>query len=113
MLFMFTELKREWSQLKKGRPGSRFQEQYDRNRREQTSALGRVLRIAVGLLLFPVGVFFLAVPGPGLLVIAAGAVMIAREFKFAAKVLDRIEIRGRQALKWLKQRWRRTRVTNT
>jgi len=104
---MFKELKREWSQLKKGRPGSRFQEQYDRNRREQTGALGRVLRIAVGFLLFPVGVFFLAVPGPGLLVIAVGAVLIAREFEFAAKVLDWIEVRGRQAVGWAKRTWRR------
>ena len=109
---MFKELKSEWSQLKKGKPGSRFQEQYDRNRREQTSALGRVVRIVVGFLLFPVGVFFLAVPGPGLLVIAVGAVMIAREFRTAARALDVIEVRGRKAFKWIRQRWQRKRVTN-
>jgi hypothetical protein len=105
--FMFAKLKESWTQLRKGKPGSRFQDQYDRNRREQTGPLGRVVRIVVGLLLFPVGVFFLAVPGPGLLVIAVGAVMIAREFEFAAKVLDRIEVRGRQALGWARRTWRR------
>jgi hypothetical protein len=110
---MFRELKREWSQLRKGRPGSRFQEQYDRNRREQTGAPGRVLRIAVGVLLFPIGVFFLAVPGPGLLVIALGAVMIAREFRTAARAMDAIEVRGRQAFRWIRQRWQRMRVTNS
>ena len=101
---MFEDLKGEWSQLRKGRPGSRFQEQYDRNRRERSTAVGRALRIAVGLLLFPVGVFFLAVPGPGLLVIAVGAVMIAREFRSAARALDAIEVRGRRAVGWARRR---------
>ena len=104
---MFKTFKAYWADLKRGRPGSRFQEQYDEERTKQNGTLGRLLRILGGLLLFPIGVFFLAVPGPGLLVIALGAVLIAREFRFAAAVLDNIEVRARKLFKWGKQRWQR------
>ena len=104
---MLTRLKKYWSSLKQGHPGSRFREQYEKERRKQKSTVGRVLRIAVGFILMPIGLFFLAVPGPGLLIIGLGAVLIAREFRFAAIALDRIEVRGRQVYKWAKQRWQR------
>ena len=104
---MFTRLKKYWESLKHGQPGSRFQEQYKNERRKQKGRAGRVLRIVAGALLMPIGLFFLAVPGPGLVMIALGAVLIAREFRFAAIMLDWIEVRGRRAFKWTKQRWQR------
>lgn len=104
---MFKRLQSYWSSLERGRPGSRFQEQYKEERKKQKSPIGRVLRIAGGALLVPIGLFFLAVPGPGLVIIALGAVLIAREFQFAAITLDWIEVRVRQAFKWAKQRWQR------
>jgi hypothetical protein len=103
---MFDGLKREWTQLKRGRPGSRFAEQHDKERKKGKSPAGRVARIIVGLLLFPVGVVFLAIPGPGLLVIAIGAILIAREFKFAARLLDVVEVRGRKLTTWSQRRWK-------
>ena len=104
---MFDGFKREWAQLKRGRPGSRFVEQYDKARKQRKSPAGRVARIIVGLLLFPIGVVFLAIPGPGLLVIALGAVLIAREFRFAARFLDVFEVRGRKVWTWTKRQWKR------
>ena len=105
---MFNSLRKSWADLKRGRPGSRFEEQYDEQRRDKTkSPIGRVLRIIGGLLLIPVGVFFLAVPGPGLLVIAVGAVLIAREFRFAARFLDAFEVRARKTFAWARRRWQK------
>jgi hypothetical protein len=104
---MFNRLKEYWTDLKRGRPGSRFEEQYNGQRKAQNRPVGRVLRIIGGLILIPVGVFFLAVPGPGLLVIGIGAVLIAREFKFAARFLDTLEVQARRALKWTQKGWRR------
>ena len=104
---MLKRVKKYWSDLKSGKPGSRFQEQYDENREEQKSPIGRALRIIVGLILIPVGMFFLAVPGPGLLIIGLGAVMIAREFRFAAKALDHFEVWARSVYKRLSRLWRR------
>ena len=104
---MLTRLKKYWQSVENGRPGSRFQEQYEKERKKHKSPAGRVLRIAAGALLIPVGLFFLAVPGPGLVIIALGAVLIAREFRFAAIILDWIEVRGRQVFKWARERWQR------
>jgi hypothetical protein len=103
---MFNRLKEYRKELSRGRPGSRFEDSFDRQREKRTSRAGRALRIIGGLILFPVGVFFLAVPGPGLLVIALGAVLIAREFRFAARMLDATEVRARALWKWA-QRLRR------
>jgi putative transmembrane protein PGPGW len=102
---MFKQLKQYWSSLKRGKPGSRFQEQYDKQRKEQKSGTGRAIRIVAGFLLLPAGLFFLPAPGPGFLVLALGAVLIAREFRWAAKILDRLELRGRGVFDWAKRRW--------
>jgi uncharacterized protein (TIGR02611 family) len=110
---MFKGLKQEWAQLKRGEPGSRFQDQFDRNRKEAKSKFGRGLRVVAGVALLPVGLFMLAVPGPGLVVIAIGAVLIAREFRWAARLLDRLEVRGRKVARWAKRRWRRLRGPQT
>ena len=110
---MLKHFKAYWSELRRGQPGSRFQEQYERNRREQKSPIGRVLRIGAGVALIPIGLFFLVVPGPGLLIIGMGAVLIAREFGFAARLLDALELRGRNVWRWMRRRWRRARQAVT
>ena len=104
---MFKRLKESWADLKRGRPGSRFEDQYDEQRKEKKSPVGKALRIIVGLILLPVGVFFLAVPCPVLLVIAVGAVLIAREFRFAARFLDALEVRTRKTFGWARRRWQK------
>lgn len=106
-LVMLKRIKAYWTELKHGRPGSRFREQYERSRREQKNGFGRALRIIGGAALIPVGLFFLAVPGPGLPIIALGLVLIAREFRFAARLLDSLELRLRPAWKWVQERWKR------
>ena len=104
---MLTRLKKYWTSLKQGDPGSRFQEQYEKEHRKKKRPIGRILRIAAGVILMPVGLFFLAVPGPGLLIILLGAVLIARELRLAAMLLDWLEVRGRKVFKWGRQRWQR------
>lgn len=106
---MLKKLKRSWSSFKRGRPGSRFQEQYDRQRKAGSSTVGRVVRISAGLITLPLGLFLLPAPGPGFIVVAIGAVLIAREFRFAAQLLDRLEVRGRKVVEWAKRAWRRAR----
>lgn len=104
---MLTRLKKSWSALKHGRPGSRFVDKYEKEHKKQKSPLGRALRIGLGGILMPIGLFFLAVPGPGLLIILLGAVLIAGELRFAAAMLDWIELRGRKVFTWGRQRWQR------
>jgi hypothetical protein len=107
---MLQRLKRNWNALKRGRPGSRFEEQYERQQQTGSRGAGRVLRIAAGVVLIPAGLFFLPAPGPGMLIIAVGAALIAREFRFAARGLDRVEVAGRRVAARARRAWSRRRA---
>jgi hypothetical protein len=93
---MFDGLKRRWRRLKAGEPGARFQRQYRENRETRKSALQRWGSVAAGVGLILVGVVGLVVPGPGILFIAAGGAVLARESLAVARTLDWVEVRGRR-----------------
>ena len=99
---MFDGLKRRWQRLKAGEPGARFQRQYRENRETRKSGLQRWGSVAAGAGLILVGVVALFVPGPGILFIAAGGAVLARESLAVARTLDWVEVRGRRL-------WRRVR----
>jgi uncharacterized protein (TIGR02611 family) len=51
----------------------------------------RYAKITGGFVLLVTGVALLALPGPGLVVIALGLAVLAREFAWARNLLDRIK----------------------
>jgi uncharacterized protein (TIGR02611 family) len=51
----------------------------------------RILKIIAGFGLLLAGLLMLALPGPGWLTIAAGLAMLANEFPWARRLLDRIK----------------------
>ena len=52
---------------------------------------------AAGFVVLAVGLVMLLTPGPGLLVIIAGLAILAHEFAWAARALDRAKLRATQA----------------
>jgi uncharacterized protein (TIGR02611 family) len=66
----------------------------------------RPLMILLGLVIIAGGVVLLPAPGPGWLVIGAGAALLAREFLFLARFLDRLEVRLRRIAGRLRRRLR-------
>ena len=52
--------------------------------------------LALGAIIILAGIVALPAPGPGMLVIAAGAVVLARESKWIAERLDAAELRVRR-----------------
>jgi uncharacterized protein (TIGR02611 family) len=86
-------MKRLWQELKRGKPGRRFQSRHEKARR------GGLLRkwalIVGGALLVLAGIVFLPLPGPGMLIILAGALLMAEESRGAARALDWMELRFR------------------
>ena len=82
-----------WQELKRGRPGHRFQGRYERH--TQGGVLRKWLVIAGGVLLIVAGVVFLPLPGPGVLIILSGGLLMAEESLAAARALDWIELRIR------------------
>jgi len=81
-------------------PGRRFQERYRRKSQTERGRLARCAAVLAGIGLTIVGLFFLAVPGPGIPILAVGLALIAQESKASARFLDRAEIR---LLRWWKR----------
>ena len=101
-------LKSHWRALKDSVPGTRCKEFYDRKQEERKSGrhpLSRIVHVGIGIALAVSGVVFLAIPGPGLLIIALGLGLVAGEFEFMARLLDRLEVRIRAMIDGLKHRW--------
>ncbi len=97
---MWKDFKRTWRRLKAGRPGRRFQQEFNRRHGSGRSPIQKVLLIAGGLLLMAAGFLLLFIPGPGLLLLFAGGFMTAQQSLLAARVLDWSEIRARRLLAW-------------
>jgi uncharacterized protein (TIGR02611 family) len=51
----------------------------------------RVIKVVIGFTLLAVGVLLLVLPGPGLVVIAFGLALLAGEFVWARRLLDRVK----------------------
>jgi hypothetical protein len=85
-------------------PGRRFQERYRRMHSKGTSAWKRCAFVAAGILLTLVGVFFLAVPGPGIPILVVGLALVAQESSTLARGLDRTEVRLRRWWKKVRRR---------
>jgi hypothetical protein len=91
-----------WDRFVHASPGRRFQERYRRMQREKGSAWRRCAFVCAGIVLSIVGLFFLAVPGPGIPILAIGLALIAQESAVLARFLDRAELRLRRWWKRLR-----------
>ncbi len=88
------------------RSGTRFRRQH-RRRQARPHWLRTVTALLGGVLLILLGIVMLVTPGPGLLVMAIGAALIAGESLLVARLLDRIDFCASVHYR----RWRRRRDT--
>ena len=92
-----------WQELKKGEPGRRFQSRYERKQHERAGIVRKWSLIVLGVVLILAGIVFLPLPGPGILIIAAGAFLMAERSRAAARALDWVELRFRSAFSSLRR----------
>jgi len=71
--------------------GNRFRAYHERLAKRR-NLMRSLLVVGVGLLLLALGLAMLVLPGPGLLVAAIGATLIAGESLIVARLLDRIDL---------------------
>lgn len=107
---MFASIKKHWRELRSSRPGHRFQERYERRKKEHRGTFhwGRWLNIGAGVILTLAGIFLLAAPGPGLLVAVVGLSLLGSEFLTLARFLDWAEVKLRKWFARIRQWWRRS-----
>ena len=96
-----------WEEFKSGKPGRRFQQRYERRQRQGHSTVVKFLYIAVGLVLFAVGLVMLPAAGPGFLVLFPAAALIAEESYLAARAFDWMELKVRALTDWAEGWWKR------
>ena len=101
-------LKQQWCDLKKGRPGHRFQDRYERNKqgRADETALRRWVQPVGAVVFFAAGVFFCIFPGPGLPLLLVGAMLLAERSRVMARLLDWAEMKVRKTVRKAKAWWR-------
>ena len=93
---MIQRLKAGWRELRHGKPGRRFRDRYERRRNERRHpGEHKWSVIVVGALVILAGIVLLPLPGPGMLVVAAGALLMAEESSALARALDALEVRVR------------------
>jgi hypothetical protein len=93
---------RSWDRFVHSLPGRRFQERYRRMQHAKGGLWRRCALVCGGIALVLVGVFFMAVPGPGIPILAIGLALVAQESAVMARFLDRAEIRLRRWWKRLR-----------
>ncbi|HET9351832.1 MAG TPA: PGPGW domain-containing protein, partial [Burkholderiales bacterium] len=64
----------------------------------------RCALVCAGIALALVGVFFMAVPGPGIPILVIGLALVAQESAAMARLLDRTELRLRRLWKRVRKR---------
>ncbi|MBA8885327.1 PGPGW domain-containing protein [Dokdonella fugitiva] len=100
---MFDTLKARWRAFIAVPRGERFLAHHRRAHRDGAAGWVRYAVMAGASLMIVVGIAMLVLPGPGLLVMLAGAVLLAEESAFVARVMDRIDLAVARA----GRRWRR------
>jgi uncharacterized protein (TIGR02611 family) len=99
-------IKAHWDDFKCGKPGKRFEERFRRRQRQGHNPLAKIVTIVAGLVLLMAGLVMIPAPGPGFLVVFPGAALIAEESYFAARLFDRIELKGRQTARNGTRAWK-------
>lgn len=97
----------QWHLFAHDKPGERFVNLHKRRQAQRKGSFswGRILFVGAGLFLIIAGLFFMAVPGPGLPVLVAGLGLMGGESHFIARGLDWAEQKLRPPVSKLKARW--------
>jgi uncharacterized protein (TIGR02611 family) len=103
---MIRQMREGWRQLRASRPGSRFKDQYRRRHEGSQSAWKRPVFLALGSLLAVAGVFLMPAPGPGMVVVFIGGLLLSRESLAVARFFDWLEMRLLRMLAWARRTWR-------
>ena len=105
----WTQLKGEWRNLRRGRPGHRFRDHYRRAAHERRTGwywLKRLGKFAVALVAVVVGLAEILFPGPAILFFSIAGSLLATESRTVAELMDWSEVKIRALARFARARWR-------
>lgn len=103
---MFKEITEHWEQFRHYPVGERFERYYRCRHESKRSMTKKALLIGLGALIMVAGLFFMAVPGPGIVIFLVGAIFVARESLFVSRLFDRLEPRAWKVARWCRKNWK-------
>lgn len=89
---MAASLRRQWEHFTESPTGHRFEARYRLRRARKFGLLWRILISGTGVVIMLAGVAMLVLPGPGILALVIGGVLVAEESLVAARVLDHLDV---------------------
>jgi len=97
-------VRQRWRALKSAPAGQRFQQRFHARRLVRKRGFSRAVAIFGGLAVLLAGAVMLVAPGPGILVFAMGAALLAEESLWMARLLDSSELRIRNLISTLRKK---------
>jgi hypothetical protein len=106
---MHVSFRDQWRELRRSRPGHRFQDRYARARQEdmECGPGQRIALIAIAFVALLVGAFFAVFPGPAIPFFFIGGGLLASESRVIARFMDWAEVKVRDIIAWARRKWRR------
>lgn len=68
---------------------------------EKRNDFVRISKVVAGFTLLPIGTVMLVLPGPGLLVLACGLMLLEGEFRWAGKIRENLTEVAKRGMSWL------------
>jgi hypothetical protein len=102
-------LRESWRDLKRGRPGHRFQDRYKRARNEKPrcGTAWRVAKIAGAVISLAIALLLVVFPGPAIPFFFITGGLLATESRTIARFMDWGEVHLRNLGAWGKRHWKR------
>lgn len=98
-----------WRDLQRGRPGHRFQDRYERAKRERRKGGNpwqRIVTLTAGIVCLAIGVVLAVIPGPAIPFFFLAGGLFGTESRLIARLMDWIEVRARKFAAWARRHWR-------
>ena len=101
------QFREHWRDLRRGRPGRRFQARYERSKQEdaRSSPVKRILLICLAIVFLAIAIVLMVMPGPAFVFFILAGALIATESRVVARFMDWAEVRVRSVLAWCKRQW--------
>lgn len=103
------QFRRDWRELRRGRPGHRFADRYERAQRAQNrnGTVKRIILIVVAILCVAVGLVLTVMPGPAFVFFILAGGILATESRAVARFMDASEVVARKTARRTQRFWRR------
>lgn len=99
-------LAQQWRSLSSGTPGHRFRDRYHRNQKnKQQHWSGRFVRFLLAAVIFAGALALTVIPGPATPLFFVAGALIASDWLWMAKVMDRVEVFLRKIFKPIGKFW--------